>query len=241
MNEDQHGEGQGGPGRRGSEPFIIGISEGVNAGYKALEYVLEGLRESMRLRRTGRAGMLPSNARQQQRGGGGRPLDLDQVVGMVGDLLGSASDVAQEVARTVGERTAKGGHHEPHHDRLTIEVPQGGKSSTDFCVHNTSMTVLTNVKLTATSLVADGESFADVVDFEPRTIAKIAPGRWEMPKVTVDVPARAEPGTYRALLQGEPGGAWSMLEVVVTPKKPKGAREPDEAEEHEEPEAEEHE
>jgi hypothetical protein len=221
MNEDQQADGQGGPGRRGSEPFIVGISEGVNAGYKALEYVLEGLRESMRLRRTGRAGMLPGNARQQ-RAGGGRPLDLDQVVGMVGDLLGSASDVAQEFARTVGERTVKAGEHEPHHDRLTIEVPQGGKGATDFCVHNTSTTVLTNVKLTATTLVAKGEPLADVVAFDPPMIDKIAPGRWEMPQVKVDIPARAEPGTYRALLQGEPGGAWSMLEVVVTakPEKP---------------------
>jgi uncharacterized membrane protein len=142
---------------------------------------------------------------------------------MVGDLLGSASDVAQEVARTVGERTAKAGQHEPHHDRLTIEVPQGKKGSTEFHVHNTSTAILRNVKLTATSLVADGESMADVVDFEPRTIDKIAPGRWATPTVTVDVPLRAVPATYRALLQGEPGGAWSMLEVVVTPKEPEEA------------------
>jgi hypothetical protein len=228
MNEDQQGAGQGRPGRRGSEPFIVGVSEGVNAGYKALEYVLEGLRESVRLRRTGSGGTLSSNARQQ-RGGSGRPLDLDQVVGMVGDLLGSASDVAQEVARTVGERTTKAGQHEPHHDRLTIEVSQGEKGETEFCVHNTSTSILRNVTLTATSLVADGESMADVVDFEPRRIDKIAPGRWAMPKVTVDVPGRAEPGTYRALLQGEPGGAWSMLEVVVTAKEP----EPPQAAQHE--------
>jgi hypothetical protein len=236
MNEDQHGGGQGGPGRRGSEPFIVGISEGVNAGYKALEYVLEGLRESVRLRRSD-GGTLASNARQQQRGGGGKPLDLDQVVGMVGDLLGSASDVAQEVARTVGERTAKGAPHEPHSDRLSIKVEQGGKGAIDFCVHNTSTKILRNVKLMATNLVAPGESLPGVVDFEPRTIDKIAPGRWKMPKVLVDLPERAEPGTYHALLTGDPGDASTRLEVVVI-KKRKKPKEPEDVEEPGEPEAE---
>jgi hypothetical protein len=233
MNDDRQADGQGGSGRRGSEPFIIGISEGVNAGYKALEYVLEGLRESVRLRR-GSGGSLASSARQQQqRGGGDRPLDLDHVVGMVGDLLGSASDLAQEVARTVGERTSRAGEHEPHHDRLTIKVPQGAKRSTEFCVHNTSTKILKDVKLSATSLVADGETLADVVDFVPSSIEKIAPGRWVMPEVRVAVPARAKPGTYRALLQGEPGGAWAMLEVVVTRKKAEKAEEAEGADEAE--------
>jgi hypothetical protein len=225
MNEDQQAGGQCGPGRRGSEPFIIGISEGVNAGYKALEYVLEGLRESVRLRRTGTSGTLASNARQQQRGSG-RPLDLDQVVGMVGDLLGSASDVAQEVARTVGERSAKAVQPESHHhDRLSIEVPQAGEGSTEFHVHNTTQSVLKEVKLFATDMVGDAGQIASVVDFEPRLIARISPGGWAPIKVTVKIPERASPGTYRALLQGEPGGAVSTLEVLVTPKEPE-AEEP---------------
>jgi hypothetical protein len=222
MNEDQHGDGQGGQGRRGSEPFIVGISEGVNAGYQALEYVLQGLRESVRLRRTGRGAPPAANAQQHQRAGGGRALDLDQVVGMVGDLLGSASDVAQEVARTVGERAVKGTtHHESHQARLSIEAPQGGEGSTEFCVHNPTASVLKNVKLMATDMVGDAGQIAAAVDFEPRTIDKIPPGRWSLAKVTVKVPERAVAGaTYRALLQGEPGGAVSMLEMVVTPKEP---------------------
>jgi hypothetical protein len=224
MNEDQQGAGQGGPGRRGSEPFIVGISEGVNAGYQALEYVLQGLRESVRLRRTG-SGPTPATNARQQRGGGGRPLDIDQVVGMVGDLLGSASDVAQEVARTVGERTAKAGQHEPRHDRLSIEAPQGGEGSTEFHVHNTSPSILKGVKLMATDMVGDAGQIAAAVDFEPRSIDKIPPGRWSMATVKVKVPDRAVPGaTYRALLQGEPGGAVSMLEVVVTPKEPEAEK-----------------
>jgi hypothetical protein len=226
MNEDQQGARQDGPGRRGSEPFIVGISEGVNAGYQALDYVLQGLRESVRLRRTG-SGSTPASSGGRAGGvnpsrrGGGAPLDLDQVVGMVGDLLGSASDVAQEVARTVGERSVKGTRHEPHQDRLAIEAPQGGEGSTEFCVHNTSASVLKDVKLMATDMVGDAGQIASAVDFEPRSIEKIPPGRWAAAKVKVKVPERAVPGAmYRALLQGEPGGACATLEVVVTPKDP---------------------
>ena len=41
MNEEEQTKAkQGDSARQGPEPFIAGISDGVNAGYEALEYVL---------------------------------------------------------------------------------------------------------------------------------------------------------------------------------------------------------
>jgi hypothetical protein len=219
--EDQTAAQQGDSGRKGPEPLIVGISDGVNAGYEALEYVLAGLRESIRIRRP----TWMSRA-QDQAGGGARaaggeasPLEFDYLVRMLADLLGSASAVAQEFARYIGERTGQQAQPEAPAP-VALEGVAGERASGEFRVHNTGSTALQEVQFVATKLIGgNGRIEARLVEFEPEKIASIRPGGSITTKVTVPLAADTPPETYHGLIQAQPVGAWAVLELNVRPKK----------------------
>lgn len=235
MKEEEHTSARQGDSSRGErEPFIVGITDGVDAGYQALEYVLAGLRESLRVRRpgwtgwmqqgvgarrTGARGVTASGAVKQSSAQGSRGegplLEFDYLVRVAADLLGSASAVAHEFARYVGDRTDQ--RTEPETPTLIpVEGVVGKTATAELRVHNTELTALQDVEFIPTKLIGEtGRIPADHVDFEPRKIERVRPGGWITTLVTVEVPQGADPGTYRGLIQAEPGSAWAVLELSV--------------------------
>jgi hypothetical protein len=221
--ERQTATGKGDHAGRGREPLFVGITDGVAAGYKALEYVLAGLAESVRLRRRtgtggGQAGHFEGDSEHP-----GAPLNIDELVHMFAKLLYDAGEVVQEVANYIGERTWEPG--EPHpkvsHDVVLTALP-GRKATGEFHIDNTSGSVLSDVELIATDLAGDDDRRipAGAVVFDPASFEKIGRRESVDAKVSVTVPPKTAPDTYYGLILARPGRARVVLQLKVgEPKK----------------------
>jgi hypothetical protein len=252
-DEESRTAGQGDSAQRGPEPLIVGIREGVEAGYQALEYVLAGLRESVRIRRPTWTGSTKERLDWAQRQGAhargttdsgrhplrdfvgeGAPFELDYLVRMLADLLGSASGVAQEFARYISERSEQ----EPAHPKAPAQLePKGfpdSNASCQFRVHNTTSTALRDVVFAGTELIGDEAAVqTSLISFEPDHISSIRPGGSVTTTVTVAIPRGFPRDTYRGLILAEPGDAWAVLELTVlepTPEKDESATAAEEGE-----------
>lgn len=224
----------------GQEPFILGIREGVAAGYQAVEYVLEGMSESVRRRAV--SGWTQTTGKEAPRQTSDRPaapLNVDELVGSFARLLGRAGEVAQEAAHYIGERD-----HAPTRPEapalLVLRAIPGARATVDFRISNTGATALSGVTLVATDLIGDEAPIpADAVNFNPGHIESIRPGGMTPAEIVVAVPLTTRPGTFRGLLHAGPGDAWTVLELTVEPRKvtaparavPEEGREPDEGRE----------
>jgi hypothetical protein len=228
MNDTNDSAEQRSSARRGYDPLVAGISEGVAAGYEALEYVVEGLRESLPRTASTHAGAGHGGAggRRTRSGHGsagrgiGVPYDLvDDVAIILADILEGAGEVAREVAESIRER--RGAPSRPGVPELELKAAPGERAVVDFRISNTSSKSLKGVKLIAAPLIGSGRPIpADDVTFEPREIDRIGPNRAATVKVIVAVPRDASPGgRYRGLIQAEPGGAHAVLELRVIPPK----------------------
>jgi hypothetical protein len=202
---------------------VAGIRDGVAAGYDALEYVLEGLRASIERRgggARGEAGIRQgAGGYERRRHGYGAPLDVvDDLTGIAAEIIGLVGEVAQETAESITERArkpARRGGYAP----LELAAEPGKEANVEFHVWNTTSTVLSRVDLVASDLVDHEERIdADAVTFDPPRIDRILPGRPTEVEVTVDVPRRAVPGTYRGVIQAQPGDAWAVLELKIVPE-----------------------
>jgi hypothetical protein len=221
---------RGGSSRRGYDPLVAGISDGVAAGYQALEYVFQGLSESLERRPgTGTKHDRGGHKRRSPRGTG-PPLDIiDDLASLFADLLDRAGEVAQETAHSITERPWVQAH-EDECARLGISGEPGAEASTDFRVWNTSSKVLHRVDLSSTDLIGHEKNIdADAVTFAPSYLDRIPPNKSAAPKVVVKIPDDAELGTYRGVIQATPGGAWAVLEVTVTAPKPEPVKRAEEA------------
>jgi hypothetical protein len=213
------------------DPLVAGIRDGVAAGYDALEYVLEGLSAS--LDRRSRTGAHRAHGVRHgeggyggRRGGRGAPLDVvDDVASIAAEIIGLLGEVAQETAESITERArpARRGECVP----LELMAEPGYEAAVDFHVWNTSSTVLHGIDLVASELVDhDNRIGADAVRFVPARLDRILPGRSATVQVVVTVPRGTTPGTYRGVVQAEPGGAWAVLELEVVPEEEKKAEAP---------------
>jgi hypothetical protein len=237
---------QGDRSRRPIEPLVTVVSESVSLGYSALELVVEGLRESLRLQsgrgaaRTGRA-TVPLSVRPAtgagQEGAQSGPQSGAQTQGratlttsaaLVGDfaaiaaeLFGRAGAVASEVASTVSERVAQPAQT-PSIPELVVDAVVGEPTTLEFSVWNTGPTALRKVVLNATDLIGSGHhSIRDAIKFRPAIVAQVGPGRSVDVEVDVSVPKSAVAGVYRGLIQAEPGDTCAvlMLNVAAAPKR----------------------
>jgi hypothetical protein len=226
--DDMAGE-RGGSRRRGYDPLVAGISDGVAAGYRALESVYQGLAESLERRPDIGSRRDEGGQRRRSPRGAGPPLDIiDDLASLIADLLDRAGEVAQETAHSITERSWV-----PEHDyecpRLGITGEPGAEASADFRVWNTSSKTLARVDLFSTDLLGQEAAIsADAVTFAPSYIDRIPPNRSASPKVVVKIPADATEGTYRGVIQAKPGDAWAILEVTVKPPKPETEKPPGE-------------
>jgi hypothetical protein len=233
--------GERGSKRRGYDPLVAGISDGVAAGYQALEYVFQGLSESLERRPGTRSRHERDGERRRPARGVGPPLDIvDDLASLFAELLGRVGEVAQETASSITDRSWVPAQEEEC-VRLEITAEPGGQGFTDFRVWNPSSKVLNRVDLMATDLIGHEETIdADAVTFAPTHVDRIPPNRSASPKVVVQIPEDASLGTYRGVIQAMPGQAWAVLEVTVKRHRP-AAPHPDEpaaaqSSEHVEPE-----
>jgi hypothetical protein len=209
---------QGQSTRRGYDPLVAGISEGVAAGYQALEHVVDGFRESVQHR--GDPGS-PREGGGRQGPGGDRaypapPFDIvDDLATIFAEFLARAGEVAQATAKAIGERTWTP-THPGRSDVLDLDGAAGARAVVEFTVWNNGAKALKEVAFASTDLISvNGRIDADAVSFDPSYIERIAIGAKATVNIIVAVPDDADPGTYRGLVVAEPGGAWAVLELNV--------------------------
>jgi hypothetical protein len=224
------------------EPLLDAVNESVLEGYKALEHVLEGLAQSLRLTTGGirpggtavnRPGMRAKTRppRLHARHGATRPsarpapgpgapgapvAAIQELTAIVAQLVDTAGAVAEQVACTIAEQLA-GGAVDGCLPVLCASVAPGGTAPLKFTVWNAGSVAIKEVVVRATDLVAAHASVAaGTVTFKPETIAVIAPGRGETIDIEVAVPKDTAPGLYSGVVIAWPGDACAVLELTVT-------------------------
>jgi hypothetical protein len=220
------------------EPLLDALSSSVDNGYRTLEHVLDGLRES--LRRQVDATVRPDLGLQQL--DPPRPLaeepalvpaaPIQGAVGLtlapsspgrghelktIADLLSRAGEFADEVAAAMATQSieSRGDGWIP---TLSMRATGGGTATTEFTICNTGELTVGPVTLAATDLVGVGlRSPEDAVTFDPPSLESIEPGRGVTVLVKVNLPGEIPTGQYRGVVTASPGDACAVLELTVTP------------------------
>jgi hypothetical protein len=230
--------------RRPLDPVIAGLLDGANAGYQALESVLQGLHEGLR-RQAARPGPSPPPPTGTPRTGfapttrpapgpgsraltprepTGRPGELlGHMLGIVDGLLGVATNMTRSLtdlntAREFGPttRAAASGPLQ-----VIVRANQGANATGEFELWNTGASMLSDVTFRATDLMGSPSNISDrAVSFNPRSVAQIGPGASEQIQVVVSVPADARPGHYHGVIQPSVGAAWAVVDLEVVAASP---------------------
>lgn len=226
--------------RRPLDPVIAGMADAANAGYQALEFVTQGLREGLRrqagtpshapdgvtsfagVTRFGRTGaeQAPAGALIPSSHAGERGQLLDNVLGIIDGFLGVASNVTRAVAEfnTDPGDGPKSQAGKPF--QVQLKGPAGKDATSNFKLWNTGPSPLSNVTFGATELIAASGSIArSSVSFSPETM-RIGPGQSATIKVTVRVPDAARPGRYHGCIQPSVAGTWAVVDLQVSPAPP---------------------
>ena len=217
--------------RKPIEPLVSVVTDSVALGYEALELVLEGLRESLRLKSGGRFGGSPASTDSPAIGSGsggrhsgardsGRATSgalLRDFAEVAAELLGRAGAIAADVAGAAAANVPAERDEGPTVIERSVEAPAGGKGSTSISVINHGSTALGNIALSATDLVGAGRTpvKASAISFDPSTVSYVGPGKHHRVEITVNVPKGAAPGIYRGLVQAEPGDMCAVLMLHV--------------------------
>lgn len=198
------------------EPIVGGARDGVETGYRALESVLEGLRESLRRvappraeKETARAAATPRSADVPA---------VDDLFGLLARALRYASELADDLADALGTVGDDDDRESPTTgSQLEAEPVLPGETATVlFHVHNRTPNATGVVTFSATALHGDaGAIGSDAVRFDPEGLERIGP--WDTHEITVavDVPEEAAPGIYRGTVHAIPGDAWAVVVIEV--------------------------
>jgi hypothetical protein len=224
------------PPRRTIDPLMEICIEGVAAGYRGVEYVREGLSESLRRRPgSGYAGRARHGRGRTGRGRAGTTV-VGDIADLTAELLDRLGETAQGVAGHIGEQFEGG----PHCPTLELCGFPGDTDRVKFRLTNTSASALTDVSFQATDLLGACRPIdASAVRFgypDDDGIARIRSGGSTIVIVEVAIPEDAEPGTYRGViatcstrpagrgqLDGETRAAWALIEVDVAAPDPRRA------------------
>jgi alpha-galactosidase-like protein len=215
---------------RTSHPLVGVATDGVGLGYQAAELVVEGMRESLRLKSgrgtTPRGGHPPSGPAVRVSGpppsdAASAPLApsglVSDVAAIVAEILTRAGAVADEVAQTLSHHSSGQAGSGSAVAELSVQAVAGETATLDFAVWNTGATALRQVNVYATDLIGAGRRIPDkAVSFSPSLLAHVGPGKSTPVKVEVAVPARTPAGTYRGLVQAEPGDTSAVIELLVS-------------------------
>jgi hypothetical protein len=228
--------------RRPLDPVIAGLLDGANAGYQALESVLQGLNEGLRRQAarpgaappppTGapRTGFSPHTDAAQTPGRSLTPADraapsgelLGQVLGIVDGLLGVATNVTRNLADlNTSRRFAATPPDASAPLQIVVRASPGTDATGDFVLSNTGSSIQADVTFSATDLMGGPSRIpGGAVSFSPRSVAQIAPGTSQQIKVAVRVPDGAPPGHYHGIVQPSLGTAWAVVDLEVVAASP---------------------
>lgn len=229
--------------RRPLDPVIAGLLDGANAGYQALESVLQGLHEGLRRQaarpgpsppppagtpRTGFAPITPAPGPGSRAltppGPTGRPGELlGHMLGIVDGLLGVATNMTRSLTDLNTARefapTTRAAAGRPL--QVVVRANPGADATGEFELWNTGPSMLTDVTFRAADLMGSPSNISDrAVSFNPRSVAQIGPGASEQIEVVVKVPADARPGHYHGVIQPSVGAAWAVVDLEVVAASP---------------------
>lgn len=144
-----------------------------------------------------------------------------EVLGDLADILAELLELAGEVAHDVADALS-GPDEEPETpgsegpEQVTLHTLAGEVVMTEFTVWNTGSLLLRDMSFTSTALVGPhGELPGESVAFRPDVVPLVPPGDGVTVALTLPIPADAAPGTYRGLVQAEPGGAYVVVSITV--------------------------
>jgi hypothetical protein len=230
--------------RRPLDPVVAGLLDGANAGYQAVESVLQGLNEGLRRQaarppaRSGAPAPRGFAPRPDAAPAPGGPRDLapgapagrrgelaGHLLGIVDGLLGVATNMTQSLADLNARRAAPpAAAPAPATDaplQVAMTATPGTDAIGDFALWNTGPSILTDVSFSATELMGGPPPIrAAAVSFAPPYVPQIAPGASALIGVVVGVPADAPPGRYHGLIQPSVGAAWAVVELEVAEASP---------------------
>jgi hypothetical protein len=220
MASDQDGQS-----RPRIQPLVDVATEGAALGYQALELVVAGLRESLRLQPSSRHAATSAAAlkgRRQTDSGPSLPgraaaggLAAD-VAAIAGEMFKRAGAAADEIARVLPKQEGQERAPTPVSE-LAAEAAPGQTATSEFSIWNTSPMALRRIRVSATGLIGPGDAKIDEpVKFEPEIVDWIGPGKSKTVKVGVAIPHDAQAGVYRALVQAEPPDTCAVLQITVT-------------------------
>jgi len=225
--------------RRPIEPLVSVVTESVALGYEAVELVVEGLRESLRLQTGGRVGGARARAGQPPGGAGGAGgagggprrrhassreagrassgALLGEFAGLAAELLGRAGAIAADIADSAAAHAA-GAPEAPSVPELVVKAEPGGRGGAELSVINHGSTALRHVTIAATDLLGAGQQVVKkaAITFDPPLVSHVGPGRDAPVDIEVTVPKGTTPGIYRGLVQAEPGDICAVLMLRVT-------------------------
>jgi hypothetical protein len=211
--------------QRRIDPLITGIGDGVAAGYRAVESVVAGANESVRMRpsaaaaaagrrSTRRSGSAATGARSP----GGRPKAPGRTTAdrPPPTLMGEIADVAAEVLDGLGEAVREIAGHLAERDRfedaalhhaVELSGAPGDTASDAFLLTNTGQTALKGLTFDQTNLIgATGYTIrraAVTLTPTPRGRSgtnRVAPAGSTTVAVAVKIPAGAPAGMYRGIV-----------------------------------------
>ncbi len=216
---------QGG-GPRG--PMAGVATDAARLGYQAAELVFVGMRESVRLQSakassqpTADASATPTFPVRDT----SQPVPTNlvgDVAAIVAELLNRAGSMAGEVAQTLSDQSGQARGGGPAVPELEITGVAGKTTKLEFAVWNTGVTVLRQIRMNATDLVGAGDRTpVDAITFKPAMISQLGPSKSEAVEVSIKIPAKLPPGTYRGLIQAEPGDTCAVIALAVTEPPPR--------------------
>jgi hypothetical protein len=207
---------------------MVGVAtDAARLGYQAAELVLVGMRESVRLQSAKAPGRPAPGTPTVPVRDPSQPVPTNlvgDVASIFAELLGRAGKAAGEFAQTLTDQSGhtRGGSAEV--PELEIEGVAGKTTTLEFAVWNTGTSILRQIRMSATDLVGAGERTpVDAITFKPAMISHVGPGKSESVEVSIKIPATLPPGTYRGLIQAEPGDTCAVIALAVSEPPPRAA------------------
>jgi hypothetical protein len=210
--------------QRRIDPLITGLGDGVAAGYRAVESVVAGANESVRMRSgaaattgrrsTRRSASAATGARSQA--GRARVPGRTAADRPPPTLMGEIADVAAEVLDGLGEAVREIAGHLAERDRfedaalhhaVALSGVPGETATDEFLLTNTGQTALKGLKFDQTNLIGAAahtiRRAAITLTPTPRgrgSTGRVAPAGSTTVTVAVKIPAAAPAGMYRGIV-----------------------------------------
>jgi len=218
---------RGRPRQRRIDPLITGIGDGVAAGYRAVESVVVGANQSIRMRSAAppaAAATRPSTRRRKAGSRAGNPGNpgsqrtaptraAPAAAAAPTTLLGEIADVAADVLDGLGDAVREVASHltDDHLDddalHHTVELEGAPKETAtdEFLLTNTGPTALKGLTFAKTSLIGAARNpiaaGAVTLTLAGRgTTDRVRPGASTMVTVAVKIPTGAAAGVYRGIV-----------------------------------------